>query len=139
MWIQKNDQGRATILTACFTKSSHESHIFPPLNHPGPKKEGLPVTAQRLASGYSSDSTPSLGTSICRGYGPKKTRKEKKITPGTRQLGGNLLTKSPSKLLKLNHPKLTQGNCSLCFTLFPSPKIPIKALGQALPFTTAAS
>ena len=30
-----------------------------------------------LASGYSSDLTPSLGTSICCGYGPKK--KDKKI------------------------------------------------------------
>ena len=33
------------------------------------------------ASGYSSDSTPSLGTSICHGRGPrkgKKTKKEKK-------------------------------------------------------------
>ena len=30
------------------------------------------------SSGYSCDSTPSLGTSICRGYGPKKTKKKKK-------------------------------------------------------------
>ena len=30
------------------------------------------------ASGYSSDLTPSLGTSIYHGYGPKKTKKEKK-------------------------------------------------------------
>ena len=29
-----------------------------------------------LASGYSSDSTPSLGTSICRGSGPRKGKKD---------------------------------------------------------------
>ena len=29
-------------------------------------------------SGYSSDWTPSLGNSICRGCGPKKTKKKKK-------------------------------------------------------------
>ena len=38
---------------------------------------------------YSSDWTPSLGTAICRGYGPKKTRKKerkkrKKGRPGDR-------------------------------------------------------
>jgi len=30
------------------------------------------------ASGYSSNSTPGLETSICHGYGPKKTKKERK-------------------------------------------------------------
>ena len=30
------------------------------------------------ASGYSPDSTPSLGTSICHKCGPKKTKKKKK-------------------------------------------------------------
>ena len=30
------------------------------------------------AGSYSSDSTPSLGTSICRGCSPKKTKKKKK-------------------------------------------------------------
>ena len=30
------------------------------------------------ASGYSSDSTPSLGTSICRGSGPRNNKKTKK-------------------------------------------------------------
>ena len=29
------------------------------------------------ASSYSSDSAPSLGTSICRGCGPKETKKKK--------------------------------------------------------------
>ena len=29
-------------------------------------------------SGYSSNSTPSLGTSICDGYSPEKTKKKKK-------------------------------------------------------------
>ena len=29
------------------------------------------------ANGYSSDSTPGQGTSVCRGYGPKKTKKKK--------------------------------------------------------------
>jgi len=32
-----------------------------------------------VASSYSSDSTPSLGTSICSGYGPKKTNKKRTI------------------------------------------------------------
>ena len=32
------------------------------------------------ASGCSSDSTPSLGTSICSGCGPKKQKKEKQLT-----------------------------------------------------------
>ena len=31
-----------------------------------------------LASGYSSNSTPSLGTSICHSWGPKKKKKKKK-------------------------------------------------------------
>ena len=31
----------------------------------------------RPASSYSSDSTPSLGTSMCRRYGPKKAKKRK--------------------------------------------------------------
>ena len=30
------------------------------------------------AGSYSSDSTPSLGTSMCHGYGPQKTKKKKK-------------------------------------------------------------
>ena len=30
------------------------------------------------AGSYSSDSTPSLGTSICLGFGPKKQKKKKK-------------------------------------------------------------
>ena len=30
------------------------------------------------ASSYSTNSTPSLGTSICLGFGPKKTKKKKK-------------------------------------------------------------
>ena len=38
------------------------------------------AVAVAKASGHSSDSTPSLGTSICRGHGPKKTRKRKKET-----------------------------------------------------------
>ena len=33
------------------------------------------------AGSYSSDSTPSLGTSICRGCSPKKTKKKKKEKP----------------------------------------------------------
>uniref|UniRef100_A0A8D1S9D3 DUF1725 domain-containing protein n=1 Tax=Sus scrofa TaxID=9823 RepID=A0A8D1S9D3_PIG len=32
----------------------------------------------RRPCGYSSDSTPSLGTSICRGSGPRNTKKRKK-------------------------------------------------------------
>ena len=32
------------------------------------------------AGSYSSNSTPSLGTSICHGCSPKKTQKEKKIS-----------------------------------------------------------
>jgi len=31
------------------------------------------------ARDYSSNTTPSPGTSICHGYGPKKTKDEKKI------------------------------------------------------------
>ena len=30
-----------------------------------------------VAGSYSSNSTPSLGTSICRGCGPKKTKKKR--------------------------------------------------------------
>ena len=33
--------------------------------------------AVAYASGYSSDLTPSLGTSICHSFGPKKTGKKK--------------------------------------------------------------
>ena len=33
------------------------------------------------ASGYSSNLTPSLGTSICQRYGPKKTRKKRLLLP----------------------------------------------------------
>ena len=33
--------------------------------------------AEVWASGWSSDLTPSLGISICHGYGPKKTKKER--------------------------------------------------------------
>ena len=38
---------------------------------------GIAVAAVQAGS-YSSDSTPSLGTSICRGFSPKKTLKKKK-------------------------------------------------------------
>ena len=43
------------------------------------------ATAVAKASGYSSDLTPSLGTSICQGCGPKKQKKKKKkrIKEGT--------------------------------------------------------
>ena len=34
------------------------------------------AVALAQAGGYSSDSTPRLGTSICRGYGPKKTKQK---------------------------------------------------------------
>ena len=34
--------------------------------------------AVAVAGSYSSDSVPSLGTSICRGCGPKKTKDQKK-------------------------------------------------------------
>ena len=34
--------------------------------------------AVAVASGYSSNLIPSLGTSICKGRGPKKTEKKKK-------------------------------------------------------------
>ena len=34
--------------------------------------------AVAVAGSYSSDSTPSLGTSICPGCGPQKTKKKKK-------------------------------------------------------------
>ena len=44
--------------------------------------------AQVLAGNYSSDSTPSLGTSICHGCGPKETKKIHKTT-----------TKKPTSLL----------------------------------------
>ena len=33
------------------------------------------------AGGYSSDSIPNLGTSMCHGCGPKKTKKKKKKQP----------------------------------------------------------
>jgi len=36
------------------------------------------AVAVAKASGYSSDSTPSLGTSICRGSGPRNGKKTKK-------------------------------------------------------------
>ena len=36
------------------------------------------AAAAAQASGYGSDLTPSLGTSICCGYGPKKKKKKKK-------------------------------------------------------------
>ena len=36
------------------------------------------AVAVAVASIYSSDLTPSLGTSICHEYGPKKTKKKKK-------------------------------------------------------------
>ena len=39
---------------------------------------GIPL-AVALAGGYSSDSTPSLGTSIYHRYGSKKTKKKKKM------------------------------------------------------------
>ena len=39
----------------------------------------LIVVAVMKASSYSSDLTPGLGTSICHGSSPKKTKKEKKI------------------------------------------------------------
>ena len=38
---------------------------------------GSHVMALAYAGSYSSDSTPSLGTSICRGYSPQKTKKKK--------------------------------------------------------------
>ena len=41
-----------------------------------PDATRIPALAQ--ANGYSSDGTPSLGTSICRGCGPKKTKRPKK-------------------------------------------------------------
>ena len=37
---------------------------------------GLLLLCSNQASSYSSDLTPSLGTSICRGCGPKKTKKK---------------------------------------------------------------
>ena len=37
--------------------------------------------AVAVASGYSSDLTPSLGTSICRRLGPKKDQKKKNSLP----------------------------------------------------------
>ena len=40
----------------------------------------LVAVALAVAGSYSSDSTPSLGISICRGCGPKKTKKKKKKT-----------------------------------------------------------
>ena len=36
------------------------------------------AVAVPVASSYCYDSSPSLGTSICHGYGPKKAKKEKK-------------------------------------------------------------
>ena len=36
------------------------------------------AVAVAVPGSYSSDSTPSLGISICRGWGPKKTKKKKK-------------------------------------------------------------
>ena len=42
---------------------------------------GSPVAvAVAQAGSYNSNQTPSLGTSICRGCGPKKTKKKKKLT-----------------------------------------------------------
>ena len=41
---------------------------------------GLAVAvAVAQAGGYSSDLTPSLGTSVCRGCGPKKTKAKKEL------------------------------------------------------------
>ena len=39
-------------------------------------RSGIAVAVAQ-ASGYSSESTPSLGTSICPGSGPKKTKNKK--------------------------------------------------------------
>ena len=41
-------------------------------------RSGVAVAVAQ-ASGYSSDSTPSLGTSISQGHGPKKKKKTKEI------------------------------------------------------------
>ena len=41
-------------------------------------KDPALLWAMVWASSYRSDSTPSLGTSICCGYGPKKTKRQKK-------------------------------------------------------------
>ena len=42
------------------------------------------------ASGYSSDQTPSLGTSTCLGCGPKKMKKEKKERKKKEKLEQNI-------------------------------------------------
>ena len=47
----------------------------------------LVAVALGLASSYSSDWTPSLETSVCCGYGPKKTKKKKKKKSNMRLIG----------------------------------------------------
>ena len=54
------------------------------------------AVAVAQASRYSSDSTPSLGTSICHKCGPKKTKKKKRAV-GLRKVGG-LQTPRSSKI-----------------------------------------
>ena len=70
------------------------------------------AVAVAWASGYSSDSTPGLGTSICRGSGPrdsnnnnnnnKKTKRQKikkiikKINPQIASAGGAVEKREPS-------------------------------------------
>ena len=55
------------------------------------------------AGGYSSDSTPNLGISICRRYGPKKTKDKNKINKlQLVKTGGSFLSMFPSVTFALS-------------------------------------
>ena len=58
-------------------------------------------SAVSLADGYSSDSTPSVGTSIHRGSGPRKGKKTKKKKKKKRVRGGRLEDRTVVSLLYL--------------------------------------
>ena len=74
------------------------------------------AVAVAKASGYSSNKTPSLGTSMCRGSGPQKTRQERRAQRRCLASGGgkgSILEGTCSHLqspLKCCNPRQRNGN-----------------------------
>ena len=69
------------------------------------------AVALAWASGYSSDLTPSLGTSICRGCGPKKT---KKMLLRTKTWCSDFGGDSSEPALVLNKPSYSASLSAAC-------------------------
>ena len=75
------------------------------------------------AGSYSSDSTPSLGTSICPGCGPKKQKKKRLVHKA---------------YMNKTENKITQNNSNAYIFIFPSLFFPSVCMTQLIDFTSGS-